>query len=383
MSSIETRYSNCGLCLVGDFNRLQTTRFRNNYNLKQIVHFPTRGKRTLDLVLTNLQDHYETPTQRPPLGLSDHMSIEVQPKARIKSNSSTTTIQSRDMRPSKRLAMRTYLEWVDLDTILNSADSCEDKTSLLEQIIKTGLDHVMPMRTRKVHSTEPPWITSSLKNLLQRRQSALSTKLGPWLFLVMINDLSVANTNIWKYADDTTLAECVEKNETSSMQSRVDKFVTKSRADGFQLNESKCKELRISFIKSENTLEPVTISNTNIEVVPSAKLLGVMISNDLKWNVHVEMIGKKVAVILYFLRQLKRAKVPANDLLSFYTTCIRPVAEYACPVFHTALPQYLSDQLERLQKRALRMISTNDLSYRLEEVFNIPTLYHRREAIFN
>ena len=80
------------------------------------------------------------------------------------------------MCPSKRVAMRTYLESVDLDTnILNSADSCEGKILLLEQIIKTGLDHVMPMRTRKVHSTEPPWITSSLKNLLQKRQSALSS----------------------------------------------------------------------------------------------------------------------------------------------------------------------------------------------------------------
>ena len=78
-------------------------------------------------------------------------------------------------------------------------------------------------------------------------------KLGPWLFLIMINDLSVANTNIWKYVDDTTLAKCVGKNGTSSMQSHVDKFVTKSRADGFQLNESKCKELKISFTKSENT----------------------------------------------------------------------------------------------------------------------------------
>ena len=58
----------------------------------------------------------------------------------------------------------------------------------------------------------------------------------------MINDLSVANTNIWKYVDDTTLAERVENNRTSSMQSCVDEFVTKSRADGFQLNESKCKE---------------------------------------------------------------------------------------------------------------------------------------------
>ena len=46
----------------------------------------------------------------------------------------------------------------------------------------------------------------------------------------------MANTNIWKYVDDTTLAERVEKNGTSSMQSRVDEFVTKSRADGFQLN---------------------------------------------------------------------------------------------------------------------------------------------------
>ena len=107
-----------------------------------------------------------------------------------------------------------------------------------------------------------------------------------------------------------------------------------------------------------------------------------MIWNDLKWNVHVEMICKKVAARLYFLRQLKRAKVPTNDLPSFYTTCIRPVAEYACPVFHTALPQYLSDQLERLQKRALRIISTNDLSYsQALEVFNIPTLCDRRQAI--
>ena len=170
-------------------------------------------------------------------------------------------------------------------------------------------------------------------------------KSAPGYFVMMINDLSVAKTNIWKYVDDTTLAECVEKNGTSSMQSRVDEFVTKSRADGFQLNESKCKELRISFTKSENTLEPVTINNTNIEVVPSAKLLGVMISNDLKWNMHLEMIYRKVAARLYFLRQLKRAKVPANDPLSFYITCIRPAAEYACPVFHTALPQYLSDQL--------------------------------------
>ena len=73
----------------------------------------------------------------------------------------------------------------------------------------------------------------------------------------------------------------------------------------------------ISLTTSENPFDPITINNTNIDVVPSAKLLDVMISNDLHWIAHVEMICKKVAARLYFLRQLKRAKVPTNDLLRF------------------------------------------------------------------
>ena len=40
----------------------------------------------------------------------------------------------------------------------------------------------------------------------------------------------------------------------------------------------------------------------------------------------------------------------------FYITCIRSMLEYACPVFHRALPGYLREDLERLQKRALRII---------------------------
>ena len=59
--------------------------------------------------------------------------------------------------------------------------------------------------------------------------------------------------------------------------------------------------------------------------------------------------GITVVARLYFLRQLKRAKVPSNNLLLFYVTCIRPVTEYACQVFHDSLPQYLSDELEKLQ----------------------------------
>ena len=84
--------------------------------------------------------------------------------------------------------------------------------------------------------------------------------------------------------------------------------------------------------------------------------LGVTFSVDLKWNAHVDEIVKKVNKRLYFLRQLKRAQVKSRELVLFYLTCIRSVMEYECALFHCSLPQYLSVDLERCQKRALRII---------------------------
>ena len=109
------------------------------------------------------------------------------------------------------------------------------------------------------------------------------TKLGPWLFLIKMNDLSVADTILWKYVDDTTLVESVSKNETSYMQLRVDELVRQSEADGFHLNESKCKELRISFSyhSLSSSVDHITVNDKQIEVVSSAKLLGLVVSDNL------------------------------------------------------------------------------------------------------
>ena len=81
------------------------------------------------------------------------------------------------------------------------------------------------------------------------------------------------------------------------------------------------------------------------------------------------------------LRQLKRAKGDAAQLVCFYTTCIRPVSEYACQVFHNGLPKYLSEELENIQRRALRIIFPV-LSYQeaLKEC-NIATLYQRHQLL--
>jgi hypothetical protein len=70
----------------------------------------------------------------------------------------------------------------------------------------------------------------------------------------------------------------------------------------------------------------------------------------------ISEIVKKVSTRLFFLCQLKRIKICTKDLLTFYLTCVLPVMEYACPVFHDSLPNYLCEDLEKLQKRALHII---------------------------
>ena len=57
-----------------------------------------------------------------------------------------------------------------------------------------------------------------------------------------------------------------------------------------KLNEEKCKELRIDFTRKTpvvNSFTPNSINNRNIDIVDHPKILGMMISNDLKWNKHV------------------------------------------------------------------------------------------------
>ena len=153
------------------------------------------------------------------------------------------------------------------------------------------------------------------------------TKLGPWLFLIMINDLSVADATLWKYVDDTTLVESVSKNENSYVQLRIDELVRQSEADGFQLNESKCKELRISFSRSGSSVDHITINDKQIEVVSSAKLLGVVVSDNLRWNAHCESLCKKGCDAPVLPKTAKACKSSTQGYASFlynmYTLCIR------------------------------------------------------------
>ena len=107
------------------------------------------------------------------------------------------------------------------------------------------------------------------------------TRLGPWLFLVMINDLKLPGESfsMWKFADDTTILEVVPTSGESSVQEPVKHISSWSHNNLFQLNPTKCKELVVCFKKTPPSYGPIKIDGVQFERVSSAKVLGVMI----KW----------------------------------------------------------------------------------------------------
>ena len=115
-----------------------------------------------------------------------------------------------------------------------------------------------------------------------------------------------------------------------------------------------------------------------IETVPSAKLLGVTISEDLTWNLHIEKITKKASSRVYYLVMLKRCNAPISHLLKVYHSQIQSVLEYACQVWHPGLNKTQQSMIEDIQERCLKIIySNNDYESNLKSA-QIVTLHERR-----
>ncbi len=167
------------------------------------------------------------------------------------------------------------------------------------------------------------FLTGRKKQRLKLNQSSYSdwanisagapqgTKLGPWL-LIMINDLKINNSNIWKFVDDTTLDEIVKKNEESRIQTLIDDLTRQISEDQFKLN-AKCRELQIGFCKPRAIFDPITVNAEVLEVVDSAKILGLNVSNNLKWNNHKDQIISKARNIFIFFLNLRERKLARKN----------------------------------------------------------------------
>ena len=66
--------------------------------------------------------------------------------------------KQRNLKPSNRLAMHTYLQEVDAHTLVGNAHGGTEKVTTFQSIIQHGLDSVLLLRSKTIHSRDPPWV---------------------------------------------------------------------------------------------------------------------------------------------------------------------------------------------------------------------------------
>ena len=123
-----------------------------------------------------------------------------------------------------------------------------------------------------------------------------------------------------------------------------------------EFHPEKCQLLTITN-KKKVTKFSYNIHNVILEETTSAKYLGVVIDNRLKWKDHYKTTSKKAEKTLAFLRR-NLGDCPTNIKSACYQALVRPVLEYGSVVWD---PHYTTDivKFEKIQKRAARFATGN------------------------
>ncbi len=72
----------------------------------------------------------------------------------------------------------------------------------------------------------------------------------------------------------------------------------------------------MDFRRNPPALPPLTITDSTVTAVESFRFLGTTISQDLKWDNHIDSIVRKAQQRLYFLHQLRKFNLPQELLKS-------------------------------------------------------------------
>ena len=125
-----------------------------------------------------------------------------------------------------------------------------------------------------------------------------------------------------------------------------------------------------------------TEGGSKIESQKSLKLLGFYFSDKPNVTEHITKMAAKFRGRLWFLRHLKKAALPVEDLVHIYSCFLLPILDYASPVYHPLLTKEQTQMIERLQATALKIIYGWSNSYSsLLNLAGIEYVQERRQRL--
>ena len=192
------------------------------------------------------------------------------------------------------------------------------------------------------------------------------SSISPILFVVFINDIDVdldPQTTASLFADDTAtwLKDGHPRGSNRQLaQTEVNKIVAWADTWKMSLNSDKTRTMITSTAPNDLLWNPdLKISNTPIKAVEEYKFLGTIISNNLRFTKHIDMIVTKCRKRINILKCLstKNWGCALETQRRLYTQYIRSAIEYASSSFHGWISDTHMKRLQRVQNEAMRVMA--------------------------
>ena len=233
------------------------------------------------------------------------------------------------------------------------------------------------------------------------------TLLGGIEYLVNSNDNAdfLEDDEKFKYVDDLSILEFValagllcEYNfrlhvasdisidsyylppQNINMQEYLDKISEWTNTNLMVLNENKSKY--IVFNRAQADLNTrLVMNNVKLDQVHEARLLGVLLTDDLKFEKNTQDICKRAFARISLITKLKFVGVQRHDLVDIYKLFIRSLLEYCCVSWHSSLTVEQSYDIERVQRTALKVVlgTEYDGYENALKICDLENLHDRRE----
>ena len=186
---------------------------------------------------------------------------------------------------------------------------------------------------------------------------------SPTLFTIFTADctpiLADSNDKLYKFADDKGLAGLITADQHTVYEQEVNRLVTWCDNNNLILNVKKTKEMLIDFRKNKQSPPPLKIKGEEVERVNSYKYLGMLLTNTITWDEHVNMLVRKCQQRMYFLRKLHRFNVSGKILHMFYRSTIESIFRYCISCWGGSITSSNQKQINRVIRGARNILGSS------------------------
>jgi hypothetical protein len=150
-----------------------------------------------------------------------------------------------------------------------------------------------------------------------------------------------------------------------------------------KLNEKKSKLMVFNYTRNYQFATRIYLNSTLLETISETRLLGTIVSADLTWHKNSQYLTQRGYSKMTILRKLYEFNIPEEDLVMIYCLYIRSVLEYNSSVWFSSITQEESNDIERVQRCACRIILKEEFTTYESALsrLNLQNLSERRKTL--